>query len=80
MIHDFEKKTEHVSLQEKAEKKEKWVNFSLYSSHSVEKREICSQQKILSNQLFGTYLEKTLFSRIFCEKNLKVNLRHFHTV
>jgi len=47
--------------------------------HSVEKLEIHSHPKhISSNQLIS--LVKTLLSRNFCQKRVRVNTRNFHTV
>ena len=51
------------------------------TTHSVEKREILSHQKIFRqiNSLV-TYLVKPLLSRNFCQKCVRENSRNFHTV
>ena len=53
--------------------------------HSVEKREILSQQLALTKIFFRqinslvTYLVKSLFSRNFCQTCVKENSRNFHS-
>ena len=52
-------------------------NFSFF--HTVEITEIYSSQKISSNQLFSNLSSKTLLSRNFCLKIVRVNFRNFHS-
>ena len=46
---------------------------------NVEMKDFLSKD-ISSNQLFSDLLRKTLLSRNFCQKSVRVNFRNFHTV
>ena len=39
-----------------------------------------SPKNISSNQLFSEFISKTLLSRNFCKRSVRVNFRNFHTV
>ena len=58
--------------------------YSLHAFHSVEKREILShKKKKRKNRQINSLaisLVKPLLSRNFCQKNVRVNFRNFHTV
>ena len=55
--------------------------LSILFTLSVEKPKIHYHQKIFrETNTLETSLVKTLISRIFCQKRMRVNLRNFHTV
>ena len=48
--------------------------------HSVEKRENYSHKEFRQTNSLVTHLVRTLISRNFCQKSMRVFFRNFHTV